>query len=213
MISWARKLHFYCQLASSLFCPRSTWFSSNITRATGTWVKVYLHLRRLVEHLRLHSFWLVLNRTLTLLPPATKLWQGNVSTPVCQSFCSQGSLCPSMHQRSHDQGVSLSGVSLSRVVSVLGVYVQGVSVQGGLCLGHLYLGRSLSRVVYVRGGLCPGGVCPGVSLSRGSMSKGVSLSSGCLSRGVSIRGVSVREIPPDRDPARALPYGDAFLLL
>ena len=24
------------------------------------------------------------------LPPATKLWQGNVFTPVCQSFCSQG---------------------------------------------------------------------------------------------------------------------------
>ena len=25
-----------------------------------------------------------------LLPSATKLWQGNVFTPVCQSFCSQG---------------------------------------------------------------------------------------------------------------------------
>ena len=25
-----------------------------------------------------------------LLPPATKLWQGNVFAPVCQSFCSQG---------------------------------------------------------------------------------------------------------------------------
>ena len=29
-----------------------------------------------------------------LLPPTTKLWKGNVFTPVCQSFCSQGgSMC------------------------------------------------------------------------------------------------------------------------
>ena len=28
-----------------------------------------------------------------LLPPATKLRQGNVFTPVCQSFCSQGGVC------------------------------------------------------------------------------------------------------------------------
>ena len=49
----------------------------------------------------------------TFLPPATKLRQGNVFTPVCQSFCSQGGLCLSMHHRPHDQGVSLSGGSLS----------------------------------------------------------------------------------------------------
>ena len=30
---------------------------------------------------------------MTLLPPATKLWQGNVFTPVCQSFCLQGGVC------------------------------------------------------------------------------------------------------------------------
>ena len=58
------------------------------------------------------------------LPPETKLWEGNVFTPVCQSFCSWGSLCPSLQLRSHDRG------SLSR----------GVSVQWGLCPGG-YLSR------------------------------------------------------------------------
>ena len=32
-----------------------------------------------------------------ILPPATKLWQGNVFTPVCQSFCSQGGVRACRH--------------------------------------------------------------------------------------------------------------------
>ena len=32
------------------------------------------------------------------LPPAMKLWQGNVFTPVCQSFCSQG-VCVCLRSR------------------------------------------------------------------------------------------------------------------
>ena len=54
-----------------------------------------------------------------LLPPATKLREGNVFTPVCHSvhrgICVWGSV----------SGGSLSGGSLSK----------GVSVQGGLCPG------------------------------------------------------------------------------
>ena len=49
-----------------------------------------------------------------LLPPATKLRDGNVFTPVCHSV----------------QGGSLSRGSLSRGVSVEGVSERGVSVQG-----------------------------------------------------------------------------------
>ena len=72
-----------------------------------------------------------------------------------------GGLCPSMHHRSHDQGVLCPG----------GVSVQGrVSVQGG---------------VSVQGVLCPGGFCPGGSLS-GGLCPG-----GSLSREVSVWGVSV----------------------
>ena len=84
-----------------------------------------------------------------LLPLATKLWQGNVFTPVCDSvyegcLCLWG-LCP---------GGSLSMGSLSREVSVEG------SLSGGVCWG------SLPRGVSVQGGLCPrgslsGGLCLG----------------------------------------------------
>ena len=67
---------------------------------------------------------------LVLLQPATKLRQGNVFTPVCDSVhrrvSVQGSLCPG---GSLSRGVSV-GESLSTVVSVQGVSVQGVSVWG-----------------------------------------------------------------------------------
>ena len=33
--------------------------------------------------------------------PQMKLWKGNVFTPVCQSFCSQGCVYPSMHWGRH----------------------------------------------------------------------------------------------------------------
>ena len=63
-----------------------------------------------------------------LLPPATKLQQGNVFTSVCDSV---------------HRGVSIQEGSLSE-----GVSVQGVSVQGGPC----------PRGVSVqRGGVCPSG--------------------------------------------------------
>ena len=79
-----------------------------------------------------------------LLPPATKLWQRNVFTPVCHSV-HRGGLCPSMHHRSHDQGVPVQGRDLCPGGSLSGsglggVSVQGVSVQGGLCPGGLHLG-------------------------------------------------------------------------
>ena len=79
-------------------------------------------------------------------------------------------LSPSMHHRSHVQGVSVSGV-----VSVKGVSAwvwgslsgeslsTGVSVQGGLSGGSLSRG-SLFREVSVQGHLCTGG-----SLSGGSL--------------------------------------------
>ena len=65
------------------------------------------------------------------LPPATKLRQGNVFTSVCQEFCPQGGLCPSMYHRSHDWGLSVWG--------------EGSLFGGGLCLE----------------GLCVWGICPG----------------------------------------------------
>ena len=60
-----------------------------------------------------------------------KLWQGNVFTPVCDSV--HGAvLCPSMHHRSHDGGVSVQGRPLSTASLSRRVSVQGdVSVQGG----------------------------------------------------------------------------------
>ena len=47
--------------------------------------------------------------TLYITIPATKLRQGNVFTPVCDSVhMGGGGLCPNMHHRSHDRG-ALSG--------------------------------------------------------------------------------------------------------
>ena len=123
------------------------------------------------------------------------------------------SLCPSMHHRSHDQGVYVKGVSvhggLCPGVSIQGCLCPGglcpgVSVQGGLCRG----GVSVQGMVSVWGGLCPGGLCPWGSLSRGSRSRGLcsggSMYEGlCLGvsvwgvsvQGVSVWGVSARETP------------------
>ena len=39
------------------------------------------------------------------LPPVTKLWQGNVFTPVCQSFCSQGGM--------HARGACMVGACIA----------------------------------------------------------------------------------------------------
>ena len=127
---------------------------------------------------------------LIFLPPATKLRQGYVFTPVCQSFCSRGFSVPA-----------------------------GVSVQGGLCPGGLCPGGSLSRRgslsrgVTIEGGLCLGGFVQkegflsrrGVSVQEGSLSRGASVQGVSVQGvyvwgGVSVQGVSLRETPPDREP-------------
>ena len=104
-----------------------------------------------------------------------------------------GGLCPSMHHRLHDQGVS-----------VCGGLCPGRSLSGGLCPGGLCLGGLCPGGLCLRGlcpgGLCLGGLCMGVSV-QGVYDEGVSvqgvsvwwsLSGGSLSREV----VSVRETPP-----------------
>ena len=68
----------------------------------------------------------------------TKLWEGNVFTPVCYSV--HRGLCPG---RVSVQGVSVQGDSVQGI-SVQGIFIWEVSVPG-----------SLSR------GVCPGGLCPG----------------------------------------------------
>ena len=96
-----------------------------------------------------------------LLPPATKLRQGNVFTPVVllfgggegvsvQGSLSSGDLCP-------------VGVSVQWGFCPVGVSVQGVSIWGDLCPEG---GPS-------RGG---GGLCPGWYLSMGVSVKGITLS-------------------------------------
>ena len=96
------------------------------------------------------------------LPPVRKLRQGNVFTPVCQSFCSRG-VSWSLSRGSLSRGVSVQGRSLSRgSLSGGGTSVQGVSVGGGSVCGE-----SLSQGVSVQRGLCAGGgLCPGGSLSQ-----------------------------------------------
>ena len=95
------------------------------------------------------------------LPPATKLRQGNVFTPVCDSV--------------HRGRVSVQGGLFPGGVSVQ----EGVSVQGDLCLGGLCL---------CPGGLCLEGLCPGGLILGG---QGVSVQGGggslCRGHGVSVQ--------------------------
>ena len=99
----------------------------------------------------------------TYYRPQTKLREGNVFTPVCDSV---------------HRGVSVQGVSLSR----------GVSLQWGVsvCRGSLSGGEFLSR------GLCPGGFCPrGLSPEGVSVQGGGHLSRGVFSRGVFVQRASL----------------------
>ena len=101
-----------------------------------------------------------------LLPPATKLRQGNVFTPVVILFGGGGSLCP---------GVSVQWGSLSSG----GLCPVGFLSSGGLCPGGLHLGGSLSRGGSPSGGSPSrggGGLCPGWYLSMGVSVKGITLS-------------------------------------
>ena len=118
-----------------------------------------------------------------LLPPATKLRQGNVFTPVGQSFCSpggMGGLCPSMHYRSHDWGLCSGDLCLEGLCPG---DLSGGSLSGGVCAGSLCPGGVLCP-----GGLCPEGVCPGrVSVQGGSV------------QWVSVQGGSLSGQPPWRE--------------
>ena len=111
----------------------------------------------------------------TLLPPATKLRQGNVFTPLSHSVHGEGVSVPACITGHITGGGGLSGgQSLSRGISVRGS-AWGVSVWEGPCPGGL-----------CPGGLCPGGLCPGRSLSGGlclgeSLFRGISVKRGlCL---------------------------------
>ena len=104
-----------------------------------------------------------------LLPPAKEvLGQGNVFTPVCQSFCLQGG------SRSLSSGVSVWVFSVRWALS-----------RGGLCPVGFLSGCSLSGELCPEGVSVQGDLCPaGVSVQRGSLS------------GESLSGkVSVRETP------------------
>ena len=121
-----------------------------------------------------------------LLPPATKLRQGNIFTPVCQSVHKGVSVpaCPTGHMT---RGSLFGGLCLGG-----GLCPGVVSVQRGLCPGG-FLSKGLSvQGVSVQGGLCPrGGLCPGGVSVQG---EGLCLGGGSLSGGrVSVQGrVSVR---------------------
>ena len=120
---------------------------------------------------------------------------------LCVILFTEG-LCPSMHHRSHDQGVSVQGVSfwrsLSRGSLSRGVSVQVVSVQGRFCPRGSLSGGSPSRGVSVQG------VCPG---------RGVSVQGGSLSEGISVwRGLCQGDLPRMVMHGRHASYWNAFLL-
>ena len=107
-----------------------------------------------------------------LLPPETKLRQGNVFTPVCDSVHRGVSVpaCTTDHMtRGLCPGVSVQG-SLSRMGSLSSPgWVSVQSKVGSLSRGVSVQGFS------VQGCLCPGGLCPGGTLSRVCLCQGGSL--------------------------------------
>ena len=120
-----------------------------------------------------------------LLPPATKLRQGNVFY-TCRSvilFTGGWGVSVPACTTGHMTGVSVQGISVWRV-SVQGIYL------GGLCLGESVQGVSVQEVS-VQGGSMSRGVC----VQRGSVQGGSlsrrALSSGSLSGGLCPGGVSV----------------------
>ena len=93
------------------------------------------------------------------LLPATKLWEGNIFTPVCHSVHRRGGLCLGRRGSLPRAGGLCPGW---RGVSVQGggSLSRGSSVEGGICQGG----------VLYPGGLCQGCLCPeGVSVMRVSV--------------------------------------------
>ena len=99
---------------------------------------------------------------LLFLPPANEVWGKIIFLHLCVILFTVGgggSLCPSMHHRSHEKRGSLSRGSLSMGVSrrslSMGVSVKGVFVQGASVCGVSVKGISIQG-----GGICPGeGLC------------------------------------------------------
>ena len=139
----------------------------------------------------------------------TKLREGNVFTPVCDSVRGGGSvkggLCPGGVSGGLCQGVSVRGVSV-RGVSVRGVYVQwGLSLGGSLSRGSLSSG-SLSWGE--GGGFCPGssvwGLCP-----EGGLCPGVSVEGGLCPEG----SLCLEGLCQGGPPAESTPYGKEWAVL
>ena len=86
------------------------------------------------------------------------LEQGNVFTPVRHSVHG-GDLCPSMHHRSHDRGVSRGEGSVSRWESLSRGYLSRGSPSGEFLSGGDHLCPDLWG--FLSGGLCPGGSLSG----------------------------------------------------
>ena len=138
-----------------------------------------------------------------LLPPANEVW-GKVMFLHLSVILFLGGLCPSMHHRSHDQGVSVQGVSIQEGLCPGGSLSREgmglcpgrgwVSVQGGLLPANKVWGKgnvftpvcdsvhgggSLHHKLHDQGGLCPGRGWVSVQGGGGSLStEGASLCSG-----------------------------------
>ena len=98
--------------------------------------------------------------------PQTKVWEGNVFTPVCDSF-ERGSLCQRgfLLGGGYPKGVCPWG-SLSMGGLCMGISVKGISVWRSLCPGgsHLCSGGLISvqgGLISVQRGLCAWGLCQG----------------------------------------------------
>ena len=77
-------------------CCGATWLQSEVP------VQCECHLRQscsdvdgCAQFMRKGAWVIGLKDRSSLLPPANEVWgQSNVFTPVCQSFCSHGGVCP-----------------------------------------------------------------------------------------------------------------------
>ena len=95
----------------------------------------------------------------TYLPPATKLRQGNVFTPVCDSVHREGGLC--LGGLCPGPGGSLSsggGLCPGRALSGGGLCPGRSLSRGGLCLGGSLSGRRPRRCTVMHGRYAPTGM-------------------------------------------------------
>ena len=117
-----------------------------------------------------------------LLPPATKLRQGNVFTSVCQEFCPRGG-------HAWQGGAWHVWQGRGACVAGGGHSWQGVHGKGGACVAGGHAWQDSSRMCTICSSGCWGGTCPSMHWAKGrGMYPSMHWAGGVCPGGMSVQG-------------------------